>query len=177
MAGEELIKSVNHESGVDNLTLVLLVFSGLAAIAGIGVLTSAVLSLWRRGKFIIQFAHGAHSVTCQRNTMRVMDIEVIFQGRAGVETKTIFFYFPHLLRPTSPNMKGQPPLLVAAISAGRFSDHDYFSVQNFSFLPEEALRVTVTLTMPDTGGHYKVICSVHPVLGVPKIHELSIEVV
>ena len=103
-------------------------------------------------------------------------MHVIFSGRVGIETKTVFFYFPHRLALANPITK-VIPLGVAAISAGRFADHDYFSVPNFSFLPGEALSVTFTLTVPDAGGHYKVTCSVHSMSGVPTVHELTIEVV
>lgn len=162
---------------MDYATTGLLVFSALASIGGAGVLVSWFLSWWRRPEFTVQFAHGAKSIQCQRGTQRVLDIEVVSKARSGVETKTIFMYFPHALGLTNAETKGVPSITILPVSSGRFANHDYFGIANFSFLPGEAAMARVTLNFLNEGGRHAVTCSVHLVSGVPQVHELTVEII
>jgi hypothetical protein len=162
---------------VDDTTIALLVFSGLAAIGGIVLLYAAIAGFWRRPQFDLRFAHGAKSVDCQRSSQRTLDLELEFTGHGGTETRGVFFYFPKELGLTNPQTLARGALPTAVIPSGRFANNQYFSLDSVTFLPEEVLTISVTLNLPNQGGTHKIQCSVHPISGAAKLLNVSINVV
>src|SRR5437867_2123464 len=119
---------------------------GIASLSGLAVLVQAIQWLRLRGSFVLRYAHGTNSVDCQRNSERDSNIELERTGRGAIETKAIFFYIPDVLQILQASVQG----LVVQITqgqelAGRLAHYRFVGIPNFSFLPGEAMRLTLRL--------------------------------